>query len=49
MRRVSASDVDELWVESKKVTSPILGLAGEGFGNNIPVALPLDLGGLSWI
>jgi hypothetical protein len=31
MRRVSASDYDELWVESKKVCSPTLGLAGEGF------------------
>jgi hypothetical protein len=31
MLRVSASDIDELWVESKKVSSPTLGLAGEGF------------------
>jgi hypothetical protein len=31
MRRVSASDFDELFVESKKVSPPVLGLAGEGF------------------
>jgi hypothetical protein len=42
MRRVSVSacdersrvDFDELWVESKKVCSPVLGLAGESFGHS---------------